>query len=319
MRRLSPFLLLGSLLIGTQCRKQETPPAAPAPPHAAHATPKFAEAFSGDRAHQDVARLDAFGPRPPGSAGYGKALSYLESELANVGWKTHREPFQAKTPDGIVTFVNLTARHRSAATEPVSLPFLIGGHLDSKRMPFPFTGANDSGSSTGLMLEIARALSIDPASASQVELVFFDGEEAFGGSITPTDGLYGSKEFARQLRSRASLPRIGVVVDIVGDPHYPLFCNPDAPASFRTTALRLGKELGFPKGLTTAPGQIIDDHVPLQYVGLPCLHLIGDFTAMDYWHKEGDTLDKVQPQMLDKVGKLVLRFLATPGLLDDRQ
>ena len=73
---------------------------------------------------------------------------------------------------------------------------------------------------------------------------------------------------------------------------------------------KVAATVDFKKPLLKAPGPIIDDHIPLQNTGLPCLHVIGDFMNMSYWHQPGDTLDKLSPEMLEKVGKLTLGFLA---------
>ena len=63
--------------------------------------------------------------------------------------------------------------------------------------------------------------------------------------------------------------------------------------------------------LRRAPGQILDDHVPLQEAGLPCLHLIGDFMNMPYWHQPGDTMEVIDADALKKVGRTTLRFLSS--------
>lgn len=313
---MKPRLLLTALSLGalalllplSQCRKAE--PTVPTRVSYEPVSATLAESFSGDRAHAHVERIVTFGPRPPASPGYEKTLAYLEQALAETGWVTTRQSFSAATPDGPVAFTNLLARHTSAPQQPESLPVIIGGHIDSKKLPFPFIGANDGGSSTGVLLEIARVLSADSSAAARVELVFFDGEEAFRPNITANDGLYGSKYFAHSLSTRKSWPAFGIVLDIVGDPNFALFHNPETPPRFAEIVSEIAGTLEFEKGLRTAPGAIVDDHIPLQNTGLPCLHLIGDFMSMDYWHQPGDTLDKVTPGMLEKVGKLTLRFLS---------
>jgi hypothetical protein len=271
--------------------------------------------FSGENAHRHVAEIVAFGPRPPASEGYGKTLQYLESTLAGFGWTTRRQEFRAATPDGPTSFTNLVARHADAPAHPASLPVVLGGHIDGKILPFEFVAANDGGSSTGILLEIARVLAAKPADAAAVELVFFDGEEAFRPKISPSDGLYGSKHFAHDLVTRPDQPALGIVIDLVGDRDVPLFHNPEAPPEILDAVGEIAADLDFPAGFRRAPIPILDDHVPLQNTGLPCLHLIGDFRAMPYWHQPGDTLDKVHPDMLENVGRLVLEVLARDGLL----
>ena len=78
--------------------------------------------------------------------------------------------------------------------------------------PSGFVGANDGGSSTGLLLELARVLGQHPSVARKVELVFFDGEEAYE-NFSETDGLYGSRYFARATpkRGRKTISRRNLV------------------------------------------------------------------------------------------------------------
>ena len=272
--------------------------------------PAHAENFSGQNAYQHVARIVAFGPRPPASEGYEKTLQYLESTLAECGWKTRRQSFTAATPDGPTRFTNLIARHQRAPAPRDPLPIVLGGHLDSKKLPFPFVGANDGGSSTGVMLEIARVLAKHPQDAAAIELVFFDGEEAFREGISSADGLYGSKYYAHQLIAQPEQPAFSIVIDLIGDAKVPLFYNTDAPSYTIAALKKIQSDRPFKNGLHPAPGPYLDDHVPLQNIGLPCLHLIGNFKAMPYWHQPGDTLDKIDPDMLEKVGQLVLQTLA---------
>ncbi|MCU0795062.1 MAG: M28 family peptidase [Akkermansiaceae bacterium] len=313
-----PLALIPALLL-TVCRKgpegSKAEAASTVPFEPLPAT--FADSFSGEKAFQHVADIVALGPRPPESKGHADTLDYIEKSLAASGWTSRRQTLRAATPDGPMTFTNLIARYSSAPAMPDSLPVILGGHFDSKILPFPFVGANDGGSSTGIMIEIARVLSADPKQAAKVELVFFDGEEAIRENITPSDGLYGSKYFAHEMLTRRTLPAFGMVIDIVGDPRYALYWNPESPATFQEAVARESAALAFALPVKVAPGQIIDDHIPLQNAGLPCLHLIGDFMTMPYWHQPGDTLDKVTPEMLDRVGKLVLRFLSTPGLVEN--
>ena len=149
--------------------------------------------FSGEKALAHIHALTEFGPRPPESEGYRKSLIYLEETLGKLGWKTSRQSFRSATPVGPVGFTNLLARFSpmSDIDWESSVPFVLGSHLDTKRyVSITFLGVNDSGSSTGVLVEMARVLSAHPEAAKQIELVFFDGEEAMLTNIDPKrDGL----------------------------------------------------------------------------------------------------------------------------------
>jgi len=158
---------------------------------------------------------------------------------------------------------------------------------------------------------MARVLSENGGAALNVEFVFFDGEEAIlEDMVFRKDGLYGSTNYAQQLRKRRTLPALGIIIDLVGDPEVNLLIGRDSnPAAIAQTQ-RAVKTLQLEKEVTLAPGSILDDHVPLiVFANLPVLHLIGDFEKMPYWHKEGDTLDKISPGALENTGKLTLQIL----------
>ena len=269
--------------------------------------------FSGKNAFAHVEALTAFGPRPIGSEPYQKSLQYLETELAKLGWKTTRQIFTGITPIGPQKFTNLLARY-SPDSDPdwnSSTPFLLCSHLDTKLFAeFEFLGVNDSGSSTGVLVEMARVLSEKNEGAKNVELVFFDGEEAILKNIQSKDGLYGSRYYASQLDKRSVKPQIGIVLDIVGDPNIPLLIGGDTHKTLQNHAKSAAAKLSLQKWVTPYPGEILDDHVPLMNrANLAVLHLIGDFNRATYWHKKGDTLDKITPDALENTGKLTLQVL----------
>ncbi len=181
------------------------------------------EEFSGSRAFAHVEQLVALGPRHPGTPAAEAARRYIEAQLAASGWELSRQTFTDMTPRGEVVFVNLRAR-RSADGTPIDWDdgagmVLLCSHYDTKIFDdIDFDGANDGGSSTGVLLEMGRCLAADPKFAAGVELVFFDGEEAVV-EFTPVDGLYGSRHFAKGWRSAPpeSKPRAAFVLDLVGD------------------------------------------------------------------------------------------------------
>src|ERR1700681_1267116 len=128
-------------------------------------------------------------------------------------------------------FINLIATFgvRGEKTSPPS--FLLCSHYDTKTFDtIRFVGANDGGSSTGLLLELARVLGQHPNLAAKIELVFFDGEEAYE-NFSGNDGLYGSRYFARQLEGKGAKQfRSGILFDMVGDRSLDVTLPPDSPA-----------------------------------------------------------------------------------------
>jgi len=263
---------------------------------------------SGDKAFDHVKRLVDFGPRPPGSRALAKSRDYITDALEAVGWEVEEHVFKDQTPEGEVSFVNVRARFRGgapAADWQRGFRVVIGSHYDTKfYRRIRFVGANDSGSSTGLLLEIARVLAAQPLLAEQIELVFFDGEEAYV-KFTPTDGLYGSRAYAAEiLRSmpEGKRPEYGLILDMIGEKKLGLTIPPDCDAGLVRNTYQAAGELGLQGLVGIHRMPIIDDHVPLKNVGLKTLNLIDlDYRA---WHTSRDTLDQISPDSLEKIGRL---------------
>lgn len=289
------------IVIETGCSRSETPTASKIP---------IWENVSGEKALAHVQALVDLGPRPPGSEALEKSRVYIEKQLSIVGWKVTRQSFSDVTPRGTVRFVNLIA-HFDVPADKKDLPsFLLCSHYDTKQFDTErFVGANDGGSSTGLLLELARVLGQQPQLAQKIELVFFDGEEAYE-SFSETDGLYGSRYFARQLaeRNTAGQFRGGLVFDMIGDRSLTVTLPPDSPPQMVHDIFAAADALKLRNYFTYFDRDVTDDHTPLNMIGIPTVDLI-DF---DYavWHTPDDTIDKLSPESLDIVGSVAVYYLS---------
>jgi hypothetical protein len=271
------------------------------------AHPKIWEEFSGEKALAHVQAMVDFGPRPPATEAIEKTRTYLTSQLESFGWKVERQGFEDQTPRGKVKFVNLLATF--GGTES-SASFLACSHYDTKTFDTAqFVGANDGGSSTGVLLELARVLGQRPDLARKVQLAFFDGEEAYE-AFTETDGLYGSRHFAKELaaQGRAKTFRGGILFDMVGDRSLKITLPPDSPAQIARDIFASADALNLRKHFTYFDRDIMDDHTPLNAVGISTIDLIDfDFPA---WHTPADTMDKISAESLRITGAVGCYYLA---------
>jgi hypothetical protein len=281
--------------------------------------PNLWEQFSGEKAFEEVARQVAFGPRPSGSTALEKARGHITETLKAHRWEVERQEFD-DTPvpgRGSIHFVNIVARFSAKGTLPARRDTqlaIVASHYDTKRMDgMNFVGANDGGSSTGALLELARVLAAAPALAERVELVFFDGEEAivhFGSAEEGPDGLAGSRHYARALRDagRAAQFRFAIVWDMIGDKDLTVTLPNDTPATLAEPLLNAARQLGVRKNFGYFREQILDDHEPLRRIAhIPAMDIIDfDYTP---WHTSGDTLDKLSAESIQTVGRVTLALL----------
>ncbi|HTH19058.1 MAG TPA: M28 family peptidase [Candidatus Udaeobacter sp.] len=273
---------------------------------------KFWETFSGEKALAHVQRLVDLGPHPAGSEAIEKARAYIEEQLRHSGWEVKRQAFTDDTPRGKIHFVNLIAQF-PGETKAESPSFLFCSHYDTKLFDtIRFVGANDGGSSTGLLLELARVLGQHPNVARKVELVFFDGEEALE-NFSETDGLYGSRYFAKELQGNGAKQfHGGILFDMIGDRSLGITFPADTPAAIAGDVFAAAEALKLRKYFSYLDRDLIDDHVPLNAIGIPTIDII-DFDY-PWWHTAEDTMDKISAQSLQIVGSVALYYLAEFGL-----
>jgi glutaminyl-peptide cyclotransferase len=264
----------------------------------------FASDFSGASAFKYTQAAVAFGPRPSGSAANRQLQAYIRAQLRLLKCEVIEDPFTAKTFKGDIPMTNIIAKFPGKSGKAI----VVSGHFDTKLFPGrKFVGANDGGSSTGLLLELARVLSGTPR-VDDVYIVFFDGEEALA-EWTETDSVYGSRHLAYKWKADGTLAKIKALinVDMIGDKSLGILLDENSTASLRKLVWTTASELGYKAYFLNDGEKMEDDHMPFIKLGVPSLDLI-DFDY-DPWHKDSDTMDKLSPKSLDIVGTVVLESI----------
>lgn len=268
------------------------------------------------RAH--TANILTFGPRPAASSNLRKVRDYVSDTLKSAGWTVGTQSFQSQTPLGPKTFTNLIARFPAT---PEADPWtqqidgLLCAHLDSKYYPNKrFLGADDAASACGLILTLAQELALEPEKASRMELIFFDGEEAFSENLGPRpngvfDGLYGSRAYAARWRAVTQKPKFGILLDMVGHQNLSIKVPSDSPPRLVKIMREAAKSSGHSERFGMSDSIIFDDHVPLNEVGIPTIDLIGDFQASEWWHTPKDNLDLISAESLEITRQVVTEML----------
>lgn len=212
------------------------------------------------------------------------------------------EPFPSKGPQkGLRNIVGVLPGRAPA--------IVIGAHYDTQYRPKGFVGANDSAAGTAALIELARRLPSElPKDHREIRFVLFDGEEAPPG-CPDRDFQYcalrGSRAYAV-----AHPGQVGdmILLDYIANrgAHFPRETNSssDLWAQLRHAAEQVGTGDLFPD---TTQTPIIDDHIPFLQAAVPSIDLID----WSYPYKNGtqDTLDKLDPAVLDKVGETVAQLV----------
>jgi hypothetical protein len=273
-------------------------------------SPVFSAA-NGSNALARVARFVAIRPRDAGTAGAAYAAQWIAQELRAAGLKPVADTWREATVIGPTTFSNIHAEIPGQTNQLI----VIGSHFDTKSGILPdFEGANDGGSSTGLLLELAHVLRRGPPLRHAIRFAFFDGEEAVE-SYRPNDGLHGSRRMAGKLAQSLANRQVTAVIilDMVGDAALNLEVPRNVTPWLAKIALEAGVDAGYPK-LAIARGAILDDHWPFFEHGMPAVNLIDfDYGSVpgkhDYWHTSEDTVDKLSAESLAITGRIVLEMV----------
>ena len=300
---LSTLLCSAALLAG--CGKHAAPAKTPAPPRLG-----FSDAQASNALHAVADFVTACTPRDAGTPGAEKAALWLRDRLATNGLEAAVDRFEDATPRGPRTFFNVLADIPGSGDEWI----LLLSHFDTMSgIGDGFQGANDGGSSTGLLLELASVLRASGPRPFNVLCAFLDGEECMLG-YSDRDGFHGSKRLAAAMKRQGRAIRAVILMDMVGDRDLKLTMPANCTPALRVLALDAAEAVGARDKIGLFDGYVYDDHQAFYDLGYPAVNLI-DFSygsragENDYWHTTQDTLDKLSADSLHTTGRIVAEMI----------
>src|SRR5713226_6373003 len=262
--------------------------------------PEETGGFDGKRAFTHVAKLVSFGPHPSGSPAIAQVPAYLLSDLRSYGCTVGTDSFGSDTPAGRLPMKNILVKI------PGQKPgiILLGTHYDTKRLE-NFVGADDAGSSTGVMLELARLLCSQHGKYA-VWIAFFDGEEAVNPEWHDPDNSYGSRQMAARLATSGELGKIKafLLADIVGTKALRFKRDSYSTKPLVDLVWATAAKLGYSSTFVEDATEILDDHKSFVKRDVPSVDVID--LEIPYWHTPQDTLDKISAKSLAIVGHVFL-------------
>ena len=145
------------------------------------------------------ALVSGFTPRDAGTEGCEHAAKWLHGQLQERGISAEIDTFRDKTPRGEKSFHNVLGTLKGTGDEWI----ILLSHFDTMSgIGKGFEGANDSASSTGLLLELAQVLRSTGPHKTNFLFGFMDGEECML-TYCEIDGFHAStRNSAVPLRGR---------------------------------------------------------------------------------------------------------------------
>lgn len=285
--------------------------------------------FNGDSAYNFVDRQVAFGPRVPNSEAHRRCAQWLESKLRSYGAEVITQNMELTAYTGEkLNACNIIAQFQPEKKKRV----LLCAHWDSRPWADadpdpanhrkPILGANDGGSGVGVLIEVARQLSLQPTEIG-IDIILFDAEDygthASEEATSENSWALGSQYWSRLPHKPNYNARYGILLDIVGAPNSK-FYREGISRHFASNIIdkvwQRAKEIGYGDTFINEDGgYVTDDHLYInQFIGIPCIDIINHDTDSEsnfgpYWHTMKDDMDWISAETLNKVGQTVLAVI----------
>ena len=290
-----------------------------------------ASAFCEDSAYAYVADQCAFGPRVMNSAAHDSCGEYIAQTFKRFGAVVYDQYADSKLYDGTpIKMRNIIASYNPDAPARI----LIAGHWDSRQWAdndpdkanhnTPIDGANDGGSSIGVMLELARQLQLANDSNQVkigVDFICWDAEDSGeSANNNPNSWCLGSQYWSGIRHIQGYTARYGINLDMVGG-NNTVFYREQYSMKYAPTVVDkvwgAAQRIGYGKFFSydDEGGYITDDHLQVNQGGIPCIDIIGSDTEDDgfpsTWHTLDDNIKHINKETLKAVGQTMLEVIWT--------
>jgi Zn-dependent M28 family amino/carboxypeptidase len=275
--------------------------------------------FNGAKALEYTRQFVSIGPRWPTSQNHAKAEAFLRDHFKHD--QLEEDAFTANTPIGPVAMRNFIVRFPGKKDGVIVLATHYETNYPLRNINF--VGANDGGSTTGLLLAIADQLRAQTAAGRKLDgyavwLLFDDGEEAIQ-NWTDSDSTYGTKHLAAKWQRDGTLGRIKafILADMIGDKDLDVMREDNSTGWLITLVGQAAHRFGYDRYFFQRDEPIQDDHLPFVARGVPSVDVIDlDYGPNNsYHHTAQDTMDKISAHSLTVDGDV---FLETIRLLNLR-
>jgi Zn-dependent M28 family amino/carboxypeptidase len=271
--------------------------------------------FDSARAMQYVKDIVAFGPRPIGSANHKKVEDYILAHLK--GDTVEDDAFTIDTSEGKFPVRNIIAKFPGTRDGII----VIASHYDTNwpLRDTSYIGANDGGSSSALLLEIANQLRGRKLDGYSVWLLWDDAEESMRLPWYDPESLYGVRHLAQKWQADGTIKKIKAFLleDMIGDADLNIEREQTSTPWLEDMIYQAATRLGYQSHFFGRTIPMEDDHQPFLALGVPSADLIDfDYGYNNvFWHTTQDTVDKLSPKSLEIVGTVTLE---TVQMLDKR-
>jgi hypothetical protein len=273
--------------------------------------------FDGERAMGYLKAICDLGPRMSGTPAMTRQQELITKHFEGLGCKVRAQKFDAKQVSQkksvpmtnlIVSFFPERDRRVILCSHYDTRP-IADQEPDERKWREPFLSANDGGSGVAMLMEMGKHMKDTPTKVG-VDFVFFDGEEyVFDRG---DDYFFGSKHFAMKWKTDPDRPKYlgAVLLDMIAGKGARFPAEGHSLDRSRDLCVQLwdiADELGCKAFLRERGDDVRDDHLQLQFVGIPAVDII-DFSYR-HWHRLTDVPANCAPDGMEQVSRVLSVWL----------
>lgn len=288
---------------------------------------KAVPGFNADNAFKFIEKQLSFGPRVPNTPAQLATANWLEEQLKAFTDTVYRQETQLTAGDGNTKLrcINLVGSINPGASNRILLlahwdtrPWADQGTVDTEK---PIMGADDGGSGTAVLLEIAQTIKNTPLSNSDlgIDILLVDVED-YGKTEWGGDSYaLGTQYWAKNPHIAGYNASHGILLDMVGGKNamfrqegYSLEYAPKIVQNVWSAAYKAGYSSYF---VNQRGGYIQDDHEPINRImKIPTIDIINLPTSTQsgfvaHWHTHDDNIQNIDKNTLKAVGQTLLHYL----------
>jgi len=285
--------------------------------------------FNSDSSYTYIEKQVSFGPRVPNTLAHDSCAMFLADKLKSFNSNVIIQTTTLKRYDNIeLNIKNIIAEFYPEKENRI----MLFAHWDSRLYTdyetdtvlsyTPIDGANDGASGVGVLLEIARQISINEPNVG-IDIIFFDaedqGEHFNTGIYNQKSWCLGSQYWANNMHKSGYNPLYGISLDMVGSPtaQFPMEDNSRHFAGYLTKKIwKRADELGYSNYFVNSlVNPLLHDHLFISKItGIRTIMIIDYskdnlFGYANYWHTKNDTMENIDKKTLNAVGQLMLEVI----------
>ncbi|MFK7772710.1 MAG: M28 family peptidase [Saprospiraceae bacterium] len=327
LRRLTPFYFIAILfLLGCNGCTPDPKPKTPPPsitdqPKKTVDIPKF---------HRDSAYLFTkqqvdFGPRVPNSKEHTATKNWYVQKFKSYGAEVIQQDFQVRSfQNKMLNSTNVIAQFNPENSHRV----ILAAHWDTrhigdqdpdvKKQKEAILGADDGASGVGMLIEIARQISLNKIDIG-IDIILFDAEDQGSSGGKETEWCLGSQYWSRNLHTSPYQPKFGILLDMAGSKNA-RFTKDEVSMTYAPKVMNKVWKVAQGGGygnffVDQASGPLIDDHKFVNEIArIPMIDIINRPATSrsgfgSYWHTHDDNMNVIDKKTLRAVGQTVLAVI----------